>query len=688
MEHQDSRVSSFGQKRTREAFTEAQIDLTTTSDDESYDPTVAVNKGKRRKPNDCVAKNLSNLKIQLPPMKNGKGKLAPGPRVPEAQQHQAKTALQTISRPAKRSISPEPQPELMPLNVPLGKRFTIVNSVRVDLPEALDQQGKQLEISEVQYERDFIPTFLKGNWKILLNLNGGIIQKSFRSYLETYYSNQTGVRLNRCITSQWQGKSPGKIAATALNQALKDRKNRENMLMFKPEKSVTAGPKKVESEKILEAQHLDPDPFPPRPPSGNSRDASQKGPHAAAPLSWVAVNGLQSDDPATTEKYYPKSETGRCLVCCKSGHARVECPALQCAACSVQGVHFTRACPLSQRCTKCKELGHVKSNCPEKLMAARSSVESCLRCGLSNHQEADCSYLWRSFEASPCALRIASLAVFCYSCGASGHFGTECGIRRQGKLLSNGITWSRENLNKYLDAHSERSVASHIPLEPATVRTVPNRDYSIKGMSHRHPIEVDDEEGTGSLFTTKVQKSKKPGKIHIQKPKAKALQPPLPPGPPPPRNAPNGYNQSSQHDGHRRNQREPSYSPPPAIAIQAGYGIGPNSATNGYQKGAKTFFRLDQSSKNEKRNQQSLQGPIDYSGKQDSGRAHAPISAPAYESDTVTDSYHAGVQRFHGESTPASASEGGSAGQQHKKVKSKGKKSITQKSQKKANNTG
>jgi hypothetical protein len=192
------------------------------------------------------------------------------------------------------------------------------------------------------------------------------------------------------------------------------------------------------------------------------------------------------------QKYFPSgtaSAVPRCLSCGQVGHNSSVCPVLSCTSCGTFGKHSTASCPLNMRCGKCRERGHSMEDCLEKLARANFEAIACDMCGSMDHLEIACHYIWRSFEPKPEEThRVSAIPVHCYRCGASDHYGPECGLHR-GRILSGGRTWSRSNLQKYLDPASQQRALSAGVDYSITPRS--NKQFSIKGKA-TDPIPIDD----------------------------------------------------------------------------------------------------------------------------------------------------------------------------------------------------
>ncbi|PQE24512.1 zinc knuckle domain-containing protein [Rutstroemia sp. NJR-2017a WRK4] len=152
------------------------------------------------------------------------------------------------------------------------------------------------------------------------------------------------------------------------------------------------------------------------------------------------------EDPESLQKYFPAANGAfipKCLVCGSSAHQASQCPDTTCSSCGTKGDHLTPACPQTMVCSKCRQPGHPTSDCPEKLRATQNV--NCIICHSPNHIELKCHYIWRSFLPQPHEIKtVQDIQLHCYCCGASGHFGPDCGLH-QGIPLSGGLSWFQGN---------------------------------------------------------------------------------------------------------------------------------------------------------------------------------------------------------------------------------------------------
>ena len=224
------------------------------------------------------------------------------------------------------------------------------------------------------------------------------------------------------------------------------------------------------------------------------------------------------------QKYFPSriaSTIPHCLSCGILGHRSSSCPALSCTSCSTFGRHSTTMCPLNVRCGKCRERGHSKENCPEKLSRSKSEAIACDLCGSKDHLEIACQCIWQSYQPKREDIHtVRDIPVHCYMCGESGHYGPECGLHR-GCILSGGNTWSRRNLEKYIEpASQDRALSAGIDY---SIPPRSKKKFSIKGKAN-DPIEIDDDsDGGESFIRAKIPPAAKSGHIRFERPNQQAL---------------------------------------------------------------------------------------------------------------------------------------------------------------------
>lgn len=200
------------------------------------------------------------------------------------------------------------------------------------------------------------------------------------------------------------------------------------------------------------------------------------------------------------QRYYSgvPQDSPFCVTCASLGHNTASCPEAQCKFCKEQ--HFTYQCPLRRRCEKCKQLGHSKGSCKEKLaVAPGEGFMECALCQGQDHQEEDCTELWQTYHPKVGSTKkVKQLPIFCYCCGAQGHYGSDCGLANP-KVPPSEI-WTTAYASLYLDSESaELPIVDKNPLPPPpedSKPVIPGR--SIKPQSHII-FEESDDDGEGFL---------------------------------------------------------------------------------------------------------------------------------------------------------------------------------------------
>ncbi|RDL39175.1 uncharacterized protein BP5553_03515 [Venustampulla echinocandica] len=215
-------------------------------------------------------------------------------------------------------------------------------------------------------------------------------------------------------------------------------------------------------------------------------------------------------------KYFPSVSTElailRCLACGDAGHGIQACPALFCTLCGENGRHSNFTCPSKQRCGKCRQRGHYTLMCPEKLFATGAEAGGCDICGSTNHSECACHFIWRSFAPQLEEIHtVCNIPVYCYTCGANGHYGPECGLHTR-SLLSGGYTWSKSNLKKYIDPASQDRA-----LSAAVDYSIPKpKEFSIKGKGRANdPFTIEESDDENDFIRPKIEKPGPRGHIHF-----------------------------------------------------------------------------------------------------------------------------------------------------------------------------
>lgn len=294
--------------------------------------------------------------------------------------------------------------------------------------------------------------------------------------------------------------------------------------------------------------------------------SSEPAPNHASEKTETLDVELGTSDLTLQQKYFPTTTTTpkiQCLSCAKIGHTSSTCPALSCTLCGVSGKHSNMTCPTNLRCVKCYGKGHSESGCPEQLRRAETERIACDLCGSKDHLEIACSYLWRSFDPGPEEiLMVRDIPVHCYCCGASDHYGPECGLHR-GRPLSGAITWSKANLKKYVDPASQNRALS-AGIDYSIPSKSKGKSYSIKGRAN-DPIVLDasgDEEG---FIRPKINSEPQRGHINFGPPRQENQAWRAGRAPDPPRETRPAFerNVRSQMKSARYG-REAAFSPPPS----------------------------------------------------------------------------------------------------------------------------
>jgi hypothetical protein len=291
-------------------------------------------------------------------------------------------------------------------------------------------------------------------------------------------------------------------------------------------------------------------------------------------------------------RYHPSSVGSPlvryCLTCAQTDHTASNCPLLTCTSCGLRGVHFTAVCPKRQRCARCHERGHQKSDCLEKLAATADEFPRCDICSSSNHLESSCHFIWRSFKPGMLNTTrfVVDIPIHCYCCGATGHFGSECGIRNS-PLFTEGYSWSMSNWKRYVDPQSLNRAISAGKDFSLPLATKAKKSFNIRGSAQSGIVTPMDDDEDIPFIREKVAKPSRPaqrGNQHIKfghnRPEDNEnvhrphLGPPLPDSryqpsrvaQPPPQRKPYTEDRHKFYRPHHdsaRYMRERSFSPPP-----------------------------------------------------------------------------------------------------------------------------
>lgn len=316
-----------------------------------------------------------------------------------------------------------------------------------------------------------------------------------------------------------------------------------------------------------------------KPPSRPVAPAQQQQPEETVADEPTGLNskslGTVRESAAYLQRYFPgiSEDDEFCVLCSLEGHRRDACPSMTCIFCRTQGEHTTYRCPMRVRCTGCKQIGHAKSECREKLALAAGEALECAFCGEHDHTEAVCVAFRRSFYPTAYNLKkVQNLPIYCYSCGATGHYGTECGLSRPPSKPFAHEIWNKENSQRYVDPSSS-DVAIALDAAPVVSKngiSVVDGRPDFGGKSLARPTHVvfegeddDDDDDYEPFIRAPVRKPAPPSQIRFQGASmsgpgqrgkgsrgrgggrnqhggggeqaraAAPVNPPLPPGPPP-----------------------------------------------------------------------------------------------------------------------------------------------------------
>ena len=386
------------------------------------------------------------------------------------------------------------------------------------LHEMFSADANPLQIHEISFNR-FAPYFLSwysGDWG---TMNQKMITGAFSIYVSSYYGHLSGSgpALDICrATASASDAITFTDAKVLANQLLRNSGPAQTLQIAIPSSQRSQLPsapvsasRPYHSERVDNDEDMVMDDVPDTVTSNAGNEITfTNGP--AVDEEPIDID-LRQAELYLQQRYYPSSDLNilRCLACSKTGHHTLKCPLMTCTICQTSGVHSEAMCPQKKRCNKCRERGHQTEACKEKLSLPKSEM-SCDICHSTDHLEMACHYVWRSFDPRPEEIfTVQHIPVECYTCGYSSHFGPECGLHR-GVVLSGGFTWSKNNLNTYVDPSSNSRALSA------------GKDFSIpnKGPNRGHandPITIDDESDAEPFIRPKVLPSRpKGGKIQVQ----------------------------------------------------------------------------------------------------------------------------------------------------------------------------
>ena len=386
------------------------------------------------------------------------------------------------------------------------------------LREVFDGQGLPIDARHFTFNQ-FAPKFLRDNQELWgPPLNKTMLEKAFNFYINKFYQHVIHHAMGLSLTSKAQN-------ALTLDEAKQQAKllSVDRMTGSEPSNEMTSSlaTRSLDISSSTESiQHHTAPQRSPIPAHADVMDGSIH--HVRADSNTEAVEdagamdlGLSELDLALQRKYFPLRAGDptqyHCISCSKTGHGNLNCPDLSCTLCG--SAHSNMMCPQRYRCMKCYAKGHNKAQCPEKLARAAIEAVFCNICGSKDHLEMACHYIWRSYDSrSEEIKKVRDIPVHCYCCGGSGHYGPECGLHR-GSIRSGGVTWSKANRKKYIDATSQnRALSAGVDYSIPSKQS--KKGYSIKGNA-KNPINLDGSDDESSFIRPKVNNPPQHGHIRF-----------------------------------------------------------------------------------------------------------------------------------------------------------------------------
>ncbi|EPQ67254.1 RING finger protein [Blumeria graminis f. sp. tritici 96224] len=352
-------------------------------------------------------------------------------------------------------------------------------------PQDISREGMPCKASDFSY-RMFIPIFLMENQDKMEKLTAKEVASAFRLCVTTFYSHIHWVH-KKMFHTVYGGETIVEEAKAQIKKSL----------VHHNQATTTPNPLK----RNFDSSGIDSEPIAPADQVSNC-DNSKKVAKVSEKSELRALNSeTEVFDDETLSRYFPSCQgfTQRpCLSCAKTDHQWSNCPSRSCSKCG-QG-HALSCCPETRRCERCRERGHKVSECPEKLSLPAFEIV-CDLCGGTGHIETDCHYIWRTFQPRPKDIfKVQSIKASCYCCGASGHYGSECGLNRH-LTLSGAVTWSLANLNTYVDSNSQKRALS-FDIDPSPPA---KRGFNIKGKASNPYISDDDSDNGRSFIRPKIK---------------------------------------------------------------------------------------------------------------------------------------------------------------------------------------
>jgi len=486
------------------------------------------------------------------------------------------------------------------------------------LEEMFDHRGEPISVQSIKIT-DFVPHFVRTNpGELAWQLKGKQYKRAFNLYLGLFYGHvphlvkEASDAAGSATTRFWQQdfkrfSMQGEASSEQQGKKATSAKSKKDWVEASHRPSAVAAleigvhPQRLKSPEMTtdspDSANLSHLTFSSSAITKNSpkeqfvagtEDVLSKGEHITmndlpiAQTSGVAEGKKPSADPSMDfevnemertllQRYFPAVEgvgsTPRCLACAGSTHNTLDCPQLSCTLCG--GNHSNFSCPQNQRCGKCRQKGHSSSECTEKLFASSVERGGCDICQSRDHIESTCHFVWRSFAPRPEEIRtVRDIAVSCFTCGETSHYGPECGLYRgKNKSRTGDVTFSRSNLQKYLDPDSQdRAISAGVDY---SLPSKAGKVFNIKGKAN-NPITLDDsdDEDTGFIrpkidnpLSKRGRKKGPKNHIQFQQHQQNIASSSYNRQPNPPRNSRSAF--GSVQDSSARYGRERSFSPPP-----------------------------------------------------------------------------------------------------------------------------
>lgn len=361
-----------------------------------------------------------------------------------------------------------------------------------EMPATLDSRGLPIQFPEISFNEWAIQALIANPtaWSHIPTVPH-FLSKAFSVYLNHYYNQSEFAHWTQKIKDLSSPENGAYTVTELIDEAARRVSDQENKKDPKENQSTGEEYSREDNPSNDEDDSTDDDVI----MISDDETSESDGPASISGLLEDPNISLTAEQLSLQQKYYPSMkgdtiDTGICLACSQVGHTFLHCPSLLCTSCG--GEHSTIRCPERQMCQKCRTRGHTKAECPEKLGVPKSEIQ-CELCSENSHLGSECHMIWRTYL--PTHVRtVQHIPIDCYSCGASNHFGPDCGLR-VGHLLTGGLTWSMSNLNRYVDPVSEeRALSAGIDYS-----IQPKKSFSIKGKAN-DPFVIDDSSDDGQGF--------------------------------------------------------------------------------------------------------------------------------------------------------------------------------------------